>query len=68
MRSTACRCKPWRACSKTIDQVIEIAPDRIALFGYAHVPWLKTHQRMIKDEDLPDIARALCPGPHGRRA
>ena len=40
--------------TKTISQVIEIAPDRIALFGYAHVPWLKTHQRMIKDEDLPD--------------
>jgi oxygen-independent coproporphyrinogen-3 oxidase len=38
---------------KTIAQVIEIAPDRIALFGYAHVPWIKPHQKMIRDEDLP---------------
>ncbi len=39
---------------KTIAQVIEIAPDRIALFGYAHVPWIKPHQKLIRDEDLPD--------------
>ncbi len=39
---------------QTISQVISLTPDRIALFGYAHVPWLKTHQRMIRDEDLPD--------------
>jgi oxygen-independent coproporphyrinogen III oxidase len=28
----------------TVDQVLEIAPDRIALFSYAHVPWLKKQQ------------------------
>ena len=28
----------------TIDQIIELAPDRIALFSYAHVPWLKKQQ------------------------
>ena len=32
-----------------------LAPDRIAVFGYAHVPWFKKHQKMIKDADLPDI-------------
>jgi oxygen-independent coproporphyrinogen-3 oxidase len=37
----------------TIDQVLSLAPDRIALFGYAHVPWLKKHQTLIRDEDLP---------------
>lgn len=40
--------------TRTIEQVIEISPDRIALFGYAHVPWLKPHQKLIRDEDLPD--------------
>ena len=30
-------------------------PDRIALFGYAHVPWMKTHQRMIDETALPDV-------------
>jgi oxygen-independent coproporphyrinogen-3 oxidase len=28
----------------TVDQIIELAPDRIALFSYAHVPWLKKQQ------------------------
>jgi oxygen-independent coproporphyrinogen-3 oxidase len=28
----------------TVDQVISLAPDRIALFSYAHVPWLKKQQ------------------------
>jgi oxygen-independent coproporphyrinogen III oxidase len=28
----------------TVDQIIDLAPDRIALFSYAHVPWLKKQQ------------------------
>jgi oxygen-independent coproporphyrinogen-3 oxidase len=28
---------------RTVDQALSIHPDRIALFGYAHVPWMKTH-------------------------
>lgn len=38
----------------TIQQVISLAPDRIALFGYAHLPARITHQRLIPDESLPD--------------
>jgi oxygen-independent coproporphyrinogen-3 oxidase len=38
---------------KTIGQVLELKPDRVALFGYAHVPWMKKHQNMIKADDLP---------------
>jgi oxygen-independent coproporphyrinogen-3 oxidase len=30
--------------AQTVDQIIELAPDRIALFSYAHVPWLKKQQ------------------------
>ncbi len=30
--------------AKTVDQIISLAPDRIALFSYAHVPWLKKQQ------------------------
>ncbi|WP_306119732.1 MULTISPECIES: oxygen-independent coproporphyrinogen III oxidase [unclassified Roseitalea] len=40
----------------TIDKVVSLDPDRIALFGYAHVPWVKKHQKMIKDEQLPDMS------------
>ena len=39
---------------RSIDLAASLAPDRIALFGYAHVPWMKTHQRLIKDSELPD--------------
>ena len=39
----------------TIDAVLGMEPDRIALFGYAHVPWMKTHQRMIDESTLPDV-------------
>ena len=43
----------------TLDQVLSLKPDRIALFGYAHVPWLKAHQKLIKDQDLPDTLQRL---------
>ncbi len=39
---------------KTMAQVISLKPDRIALFGYAHLPARIVHQRMIPDESLPD--------------
>lgn len=38
----------------TLEKVVSMHPDRIALFGYAHVPWVKKHQTMINDADLPD--------------
>ncbi|MCR9135382.1 MAG: oxygen-independent coproporphyrinogen III oxidase [Alphaproteobacteria bacterium] len=37
----------------TADQVLSLQPDRIALFGYAHVPWMKKHQQMIDEAKLP---------------
>ncbi len=37
----------------TIAKVLELAPDRIALFGYAHVPWMAKRQKMIPDSSLP---------------
>ena len=36
-----------------------LAPQRLALFGYAHVPWFKTHQRLIAEADLPGAAERL---------
>jgi len=30
--------------SRTVDQILELRPDRVALFSYAHVPWLKKQQ------------------------
>jgi oxygen-independent coproporphyrinogen-3 oxidase len=33
--------------------------DRIAVFGYAHVPWMKAHQKAIREEDLPGAAERM---------
>ena len=37
----------------TVDKIIDISPDRIAVFNYAHVPWLKKHQNVIPTESIP---------------
>jgi len=37
----------------TIDEIIDIDPERIALFNYAHVPWIKPHQNYFHKEWLP---------------
>ncbi|MCB9965820.1 MAG: oxygen-independent coproporphyrinogen III oxidase [Rhodospirillales bacterium] len=39
---------------QTIDKALLLMPDRISLFGYAHVPWMKKHMRLIEESSLPD--------------
>ncbi len=41
------------ALKATVEQSVTLKPDRIALFGYAHVPWMAKNQRMIPEEALP---------------
>jgi oxygen-independent coproporphyrinogen-3 oxidase len=33
---------------KTIEQILSIGPDRLAVYSYAHVPWLKKHQELLE--------------------
>lgn len=40
--------------AETARQVASMRPERVALFGYAHVPWMKKHQSMIDEKALPD--------------
>jgi oxygen-independent coproporphyrinogen-3 oxidase len=40
---------------RTVNDILSLDPDRIALFGYAHVPWMKKHQTMIDEAILPDV-------------
>ena len=43
---------------RSADLTAGLRPDRVAVFGYAHVPWMKVHQKMIPEEALPDaVAR-----------
>lgn len=37
----------------TIERAIEIHPDRLVTFSYAHVPWLKKHQLILEKKGLP---------------
>lgn len=46
---------------ETVNHVLNIRPDRIAFYSYAHVPWMKPGQRGYEDADLPngDVKRNL---------
>lgn len=44
---------------ETIDKVLELSPDRLAVYNFAYVPWLKVHQRGIKEETLPSPEEKL---------
>ena len=44
----------------TLDRIAELRPDRIALFGYAHLPQLKPHQKLIPAEALPLPSQRLA--------
>jgi len=37
----------------TVKRAADLEPDRIALFGYAHVPWMKRHQKLLPEASLP---------------
>jgi oxygen-independent coproporphyrinogen-3 oxidase len=37
----------------SVQKLLSLAPDRVALYGYAHVPWMSRRQQMIPSDDLP---------------
>ena len=43
--------------SASIQMLLSLNPDRIALYGYAHVPWMAKRQSLIPTEDLPSPRR-----------
>lgn len=45
---------------RTADAVVAWRPSRLAVFGYAHVPWMKSHQRLIDEAALPDSEARLA--------
>lgn len=45
---------------KTLNTVVNISPNRIAVFNFAFVPWMKPHQKLIHPEDLPDAETKLA--------
>jgi oxygen-independent coproporphyrinogen-3 oxidase len=47
------------SCLDTVRRCVELRPDRFSVFGYAHVPTFKKHQRKIRDASLPDSLERL---------
>ncbi len=45
---------------RTLDTVMEARPDRLAIYGYAHLPHMFKAQRQIHDADLPDPEQKLA--------
>ena len=52
----------------TVERAVELEPARIALFGYAHVPWFKKHQRLIDEAALPGAEARIALEAVARRA
>ena len=47
--------------AQSLDEVIALAPDRLAVFSYAHVPWLKPAQKIFDDrQQLPSTEDKLA--------
>ena len=44
----------------TARRSLALDPDRIALFGYAHVPWMKRHQKLLPEAALPGALERLA--------
>jgi oxygen-independent coproporphyrinogen-3 oxidase len=44
------------SCVDTVNQALKLRPDRLSVFGYAHVPSFKAHQRKISRQALPGPA------------
>jgi len=49
--------KSWE---ETLHFALTLEPDRLAVFGYAHIPSFKKHQALIPEHLLPDLETRLC--------
>ena len=53
---------------RTIEQVLQLQPDRVALFGYAHLQERLTHQRLLPSEHLPGPEERFAQANHAADA
>jgi oxygen-independent coproporphyrinogen-3 oxidase len=44
----------------SLRQALALEPDRVALFGYAHVPWMRKHQKLLPEHALPIAAERVA--------
>ncbi len=48
-----------RRITESVQKLLALSPDRVALYGYAHVPWMAKRQQMIPSDALPTPAERL---------
>lgn len=44
---------------RTLDRVLKLGPSRLAIFPYAHVPWMMPHQKALERWEMPDSDQRL---------
>ncbi|MFZ2619610.1 MAG: oxygen-independent coproporphyrinogen III oxidase [Alphaproteobacteria bacterium] len=47
-------CQTLESITQTVADVVALNPDRLAAYGYAHVPWMKKHQTVLEQYPMPD--------------
>lgn len=52
-------CQTEESVQQTARLALELQPDRAAVFGYAHVPWMKKHQSLMPESTLPGSLERL---------
>jgi oxygen-independent coproporphyrinogen III oxidase len=45
--------------AETIEKAVEISPDRLVTFSYAHIPWIKKAQKILEIRGLPEANEKL---------
>jgi oxygen-independent coproporphyrinogen III oxidase len=45
--------------ARTVGEVAQLGAARVSLFGYAHVPWMKPHQKLLEPHGLPGTSERL---------
>jgi len=45
---------------RTLERILAIHPDRLAVFGFAYVPWVKPHQRLLPEQALPKTSERVA--------
>lgn len=45
--------------AQSVQKLLSLAPDRVALYGYAHVPWMAKRQTLIPEDALPSPQQRL---------
>jgi oxygen-independent coproporphyrinogen-3 oxidase len=54
---------PFQSCNdikRNVELAASLTPQRFAIFGYAHVPWLKKNQRLIDQAALPGLSERIA--------